>query len=203
MAFIRTSPSGSQYGGVHSAAFETILLCEAAGYDLVLVETVGIGQSEVDVQYLVDLLIHLVQPGSGDEWQGIKRGIMEVADLWVVPKHDGTLRQAAENSVAMLQILAHDRGGAPKALLCSAVENRGIAQLWEVIAAAIAAKDRLTSRQERSAFWLVERIKGEVWMRFWEQNEGWANALKAQVSTGELSFGQAILLFGNRLSDES
>ncbi|MEL7209367.1 MAG: methylmalonyl Co-A mutase-associated GTPase MeaB [Actinomycetota bacterium] len=159
-AFIRPSPSGSTAGGVARRTRESMLLCEAAGYDVVFVETVGSGQSDVVVGDLVDVFVLLVQPSSGDELQGIKRGVMELADVVVVTKADGDLVDAATRSVAdhraALELLQPHR--TPPVVPCSAHTGEGIDVVWETILAARADLDdrgALTDRRERQAIhWL-------------------------------------------------
>jgi LAO/AO transport system kinase len=139
-AFVRPSPSGGDLGGVARRTREAMLLCEAAGFDVVLVETVGVGQSELAVGDMVDIFTLLVSPGGGDELQGIKRGIMELADLVVVNKADGALAPAARHACAdhkrALQLLRRRHTSIePTALLASAEEGMGIAEVWEELAA--------------------------------------------------------------------
>lgn len=137
-AFIRPSPSGGGLGGVARRTREAMMLCEAAGYDVVLVETVGVGQSELAVGDMVDLFTLLVAPGAGDELQGIKRGIMELADLVVVNKADGALASAARQACAdhkrALHLLRRRHASIhPEALLVSSLEATGIAQAWQAL----------------------------------------------------------------------
>jgi LAO/AO transport system kinase len=116
---------------------ETLLLCEAAGYDVVIVETVGVGQSETAVAQMVDVFVLLLLPGAGDELQGIKRGIVEVADILVVNKADGDQKGAANHAAAeyrhALALLRGSGGWTPPVLQCSALENRGIDAVWDMI----------------------------------------------------------------------
>lgn len=136
-AFIRPSPAGATLGGVARRTRETMLLCEAAGYDVVVVETVGVGQSETAVAQMVDVFLLLLLPGAGDELQGIKRGIVEVADILVVNKADGELKGAANHAAAeyrhALALLRGTGGWTPPVLQCSALENRGIDKVWDTI----------------------------------------------------------------------
>ncbi|MGK9233174.1 methylmalonyl Co-A mutase-associated GTPase MeaB [Inquilinus limosus] len=136
-AFIRPSPAGATLGGVARRTRETMLLCEAAGYDVVIVETVGVGQSETAVAQMVDVFLLLLLPGAGDELQGIKRGIVEVADILVVNKADGELKGAANHAAAeyrhALALLRGTGGWTPPVLQCSALENRGIDKVWDTI----------------------------------------------------------------------
>lgn len=137
-AFIRPSPSQAHLGGVARRTREAVALCEAAGFDVVLIETVGVGQSETLVAEMSDLFILLLAPAGGDELQGVKRGIMEMADLILVNKADGDLRPAALRTMAdyagalrLLRKRAHDPEGFPKALPVSALEDQGLAEAWD------------------------------------------------------------------------
>ncbi|MCS6877714.1 MAG: methylmalonyl Co-A mutase-associated GTPase MeaB [Geminicoccaceae bacterium] len=137
-AFIRPSPSAGTLGGVARTTRETMLLCEAAGYDIVIVETVGVGQSETVVADMVDIFVALLLPGAGDELQGIKKGLVELADLVVVNKADGALREAAEQTArqygSALRILEPASPvWRPPVLTASAKEGRGIAEVWAEI----------------------------------------------------------------------
>lgn len=137
-AFIRPSPAAGTLGGVARKTRETIILCEAAGYDTILVETVGVGQSETSVQSMVDFFLLLMLAGAGDELQGIKRGIIEMADLIAITKADGTNRIAAEGARISFENALHmypspPSGWKPQVMVCSALENTGIAELWDKI----------------------------------------------------------------------
>lgn len=163
-AFIRPSPSGATLGGVARRTHEALLLVEAAGFDIVLVETVGVGQSETAVADMVDQFVLLVGPGGGDELQGIKRGVMELADLVLVTKADGDLAAAANRAAADYQAALHLMrpkyfGLAPRVLKVSAPTGRGIAESWSAIAAFHEALvqgghlRRLRQAQARRWFW--------------------------------------------------
>lgn len=133
-AFIRPSPAGHTLGGVAAHTRESILLCEAAGFDTIIVETVGTGQSEVTVKNMVDFFLLLMQPGSGDELQGIKKGIVEMADAVVVTKADGDHLQKARASQADFQHALHlarakPSGWTPKVLISSSIEHRGLKEI--------------------------------------------------------------------------
>jgi LAO/AO transport system kinase len=134
-AFIRPTASGGTLGGVARRTRESIALCEAAGYDVILVETVGVGQSELEVDSMTDLNLLLVIPGTGDELQGIKRGIMESADVIVLtkadagdPNHHAEARNALRNAIGLLP--PRDSGRRPEVLLTDALTGRGIRELW-------------------------------------------------------------------------
>ncbi|MEO1091893.1 MAG: methylmalonyl Co-A mutase-associated GTPase MeaB [Pseudomonadota bacterium] len=168
MAFIRPSPSAGTLGGVGRASRETILLCEAAGYDVVFVETVGVGQSETLVADMVDLFLVLMLPGAGDELQGIKKGILELADLLVVNKADGDrlplARRAAHDLSAALRILQPESGAwQPRVMTASSVDRSGLEAVWRTI-----GEHRAT--QEASGAFAAKRASQQVrWM--WAQVE--------------------------------
>jgi LAO/AO transport system kinase len=137
-AFIRPSPTAGTLGGVARKTRETIILCEAAGFDTILVETVGVGQSETAVHSMVDFFLLIMLAGAGDELQGIKRGIMELADLVAINKADGQNEIVAEGAKVLFQNALNmfppkPSGWKPQVLTCSALKNRGIAELWEII----------------------------------------------------------------------
>nr|WP_301340599.1 methylmalonyl Co-A mutase-associated GTPase MeaB [Myxococcus xanthus] len=131
-AYIRPSPSSGTLGGVARKTRETLLLCEAAGFDVVLVETVGVGQSETVVADLVDFYLVLMLAGAGDELQGIKRGILEVADMLAINKADGDNKPRAERARSELRAALHlmRPGAEPEITTCSALEGSGIEKLW-------------------------------------------------------------------------
>ena len=136
-AFIRPSPSQAHLGGVARRSREAVALCEAAGFDVVLIETVGVGQSETVVAEMADLFLLLLAPAGGDELQGVKRGIMEMADIILVNKADGELKPAATRTCAdyagalrLLRKRPQDPEGFPKAMCVSAVEERGLTEAW-------------------------------------------------------------------------
>jgi len=137
-AFIRPSPTGGSLGGVARRTREAMLLCEAAGYDVIIVETVGVGQSEIEVADMVDMFLLLLLPGSGDELQGIKKGIVELADLIVVNKADGDLaasakRVRADYSAALRMLHPSNHSWQPKAITCSALLGDGIPEIWHSV----------------------------------------------------------------------
>src|SRR6185295_14996716 len=163
-AFIRPSPAGKTLGGVARRTRESMLLAEAAGFDVVLVETVGVGQSETAVADMTDLFVLLASPGGGDDLQGIKRGVMELADLVLVTKADGDLLPAARRAVADYHAALHlmrpkHDGLAPKVMAVSSLENEGIAEAWSAMTGVHAALreggrlDRLRREQARRWFW--------------------------------------------------
>ena len=138
LAFIRPSPSGGEMGGIARRTREAILLCEAAGFDIILVETVGVGQNETVVKQLTDMFLLLLVTGSGDDLQGIKRGIMEMADLLLINKADGeNMRQSEQYRIeianAMHLFMANPNGWVTQSLSCSSVEHTGMEKIWNEI----------------------------------------------------------------------
>jgi LAO/AO transport system kinase len=136
-AFVRPSPSAKRLGGVSRSTRESILICEAAGFDIVLVETVGAGQSEYEVSEMVDFFVVLVMPNAGDEIQGMKRGLIELADVVLVNKSDGSLKQdaaiARTRYDAALRLMQPHSFWVPRVLECSALEGTAIDQVWQMV----------------------------------------------------------------------
>lgn len=169
-AFIRPSPSQAQMGGVARRSREAVALCEAAGFDVVLIETVGVGQSETVVSEISDLFVLLLAPAGGDELQGVKRGIMEMADLIVVNKADGDLLAAARRTCAdyagalrLLRRRPQDPEGFPKAMTVSAQDRTGLAQAWtemQSLAAWRKAKGHWArARAAQARHWFGEELR--------------------------------------------
>ncbi|MDN5212505.1 methylmalonyl Co-A mutase-associated GTPase MeaB [Fulvivirgaceae bacterium BMA12] len=137
-AFIRPSSAGASLGGVANKTRETLLLCEAAGYDVIIIETVGVGQSEIAVHDMVDFFLLLMLAGAGDELQGIKKGIMEMADGIAITKADGDNIPVAKKAKATYQNALHlfplaESGWTAKVVTCSALENKGVNDIWQII----------------------------------------------------------------------
>jgi LAO/AO transport system kinase len=176
-AFIRPSPTAGTLGGVARRTREALLLCEAAGFDVVFVETVGVGQSEVAVAAMVDVFLLLLAPAAGDELQGVKRGIVELADLIVVNKADGDLEAAARRTAAdyanAVHIVRPAGTWTPKVLQCSALTGRGIAEVWQAVedqqdaVTASGEHDRRRASQAREWMWsevtdtLLDRLRND------------------------------------------
>jgi LAO/AO transport system kinase len=174
-AFIRPSPSRGSLGGVAQRTREAMLLCEAAGYQNIIVETVGVGQSETAVHDMVDFFLLITLTGAGDELQGIKRGVMEMADLVAINKADGTNLAAAERARFEAQNALHyfpasPSGWTPRALTCSALTRKGIAELWQCVleyTAATKANGWFTlTRREQTRRWMHEIIEQGLRQRF-------------------------------------
>lgn len=175
-AFIRPSPSGSSLGGVARKTRETIVLCEAAGYNVILIETVGVGQSETAVHSMVDFFLLLKLAGAGDELQGIKRGIMEMADAIVINKSDGDNIQRAkkarvEFARALHLLKTQDNGWVPKVLACSALEDTGVTEVWETIKGYVDTNTKNSffdaKRQEQNKYWLLQTIEDQLKQQFY------------------------------------
>ena len=164
-AFIRPSAARESLGGVARHTREAITLCEAAGYDVILIETVGVGQSETSVHSMVDFFLLLKLAGAGDELQGIKRGIIEMADAIIINKADGANKNAAK--LAMLEFNralhlypAKASSWMPKVMMCSALESEGIDESWTLIKDYVSLTKSEgyfnTKRQEQNIFWLIQ-----------------------------------------------
>jgi len=166
-AFIRPSPSAGSLGGVARKTRETIILCEAAGYDTIFIETVGVGQSETAVHSMVDFFLLLMLTGAGDELQGIKRGIMEMADAIAITKADGENIERAERAMAEYTNALHlfppaPSGWTPKVLKCSSKTGKGITEVWDTVLEymALAVHNGFFERNrlEQSRYWMYETI---------------------------------------------
>ena len=200
-AFVRPSPTGGELGGVARTSRESILLCEAAGYDIVLVETVGVGQSEVVVDSMVDCFLVLMLPGAGDELQGIKKGIIEVADLLVVNKADPdddakltAARQAALLYQRALDIITpRSEDWKPRSLTCSALHGDGISEVWQSICEfkdTVSANNELQQRRSKQQHqWMWSQLEERLLVQFKEhagvQKE--IEQLRNAIDKGELT----------------
>lgn len=182
-AFIRPSPSQTHLGGVARRTREAVELCEAAGFDVVLIETVGVGQSETVVSEMSDLFLLLLAPAGGDELQGVKRGIMEIADLILVNKADGDLKATAMRTCAdysgalrLLRKREYDPEGFPKAMTISALEENGLQDVWSEMT-------NLCDWRKENGHWDTRRAQQS---EFWFQQE-LEQAVLAQLQTPEAS----------------
>lgn len=203
-AFIRPSPAGGTLGGVAAKTRETILLCEAAGYDTIFVETVGVGQSETAVHKMVDFFLLIMLAGTGDELQGIKRGIMEMADAIVINKADGNnigkaSRARAEFSNALHLFPPAPSGWTPKVLTCSAIRGNGIAETWDLIMEYMDLSRGNgyfgIRRKEQSSYWLYETIREGIFNRIFN-NEAMRDELAGyedDILAGRMTSYQAAM----------
>jgi LAO/AO transport system kinase len=167
-AFIRPSPAGATLGGVARRTRESMLVCEAAGFDVVVVETVGVGQSETAVADMVDMFVLLLAPAGGDELQGLKKGVVEMADLLVVNKADGDLKAAAGRAAAEYQhalelLTPASPAWSPRVLQCSALEGSGIAAVWDAVGdyrQALAPSGAVAARRaDQARAWMWSEIE--------------------------------------------
>ena len=197
-AFIRPSPAGESLGGVARKTRETIMLCEAAGYDFIIIETVGVGQSEIAVHSMVDFFLLLLLPGAGDELQGIKKGIVEMADLIAINKADGKnatkAKQSRREYGSALHIMPPKSSGwTPTATVCAGLSGMGIPDIWDIQQQ---YQTKMTdngffknNRQNQSQYWLHETIQNQLKQLFYE-NEAVKSVLKEKenaILKGELS----------------
>ncbi len=185
-AFIRPSPSGATLGGVSRKTRETMLICEAAGFDVVIVETVGVGQNEITVSSMVDFFLVLMLAGAGDELQGIKRGVLELADALAINKADGdnldrAMRAKRTYETAMHMLSPASPNWSPPVLVCSSLEDTGISEIWKAV---MIHRDRLTEsgeiaamRKEQAVHWMKALVEDGIRDKF----------LKNEVVKKELS----------------
>jgi LAO/AO transport system kinase len=176
-AFIRPSPAGDSLGGVARKTRESIVLCEAAGFDVIIVETVGVGQSETAVHSMTDFFLLLLLPGAGDELQGIKRGIVEMADLIAVNKADGDREKMAKQAKVFYKNALHllpmkESRWTPQAVTCSAMSKLGIADIWQLINDYQQfTKENgffYANRKAQSRYWLTESIESALHNLFYK-----------------------------------
>lgn len=209
-AYIRPTASGNTLGGIAKKTKETIILCEAAGYDAILIETVGVGQSEIEVHQLTDFFMLLMIPGAGDELQGIKRGIMEMADAILINKAEQDNMAKAKIAKAEYANAIHlfppkKSGWTSKVALCSAIENRGIAEAWELIKNyqnhALLNGYLNQNRKEQDYYWFEKRLEENVLSNFFKQNKELIDQMKQKLENNEISpFEAANFILKNQSS---
>ena len=194
-AFIRPTPSSGNLGGIARKTKDTITLCEAAGFNIILIETVGVGQSETTVSNICDFFLLLMLSGAGDELQGIKRGITELADMLIITKAEGENKQKAKNAKQEYQRALHlfpasENGWTPKVSVCSAIANTGISETWKVIDT---FRNQMTSnhwitenRKRQEVYWLHHIIKEEFGNKKYKSlvNEGTLINYEQQIEKG-------------------
>src|SRR6056297_1889596 len=176
-AFIRPSPSAGSLGGVARKTRETIILCEAASFNIIFIETVGVGQSETAVHSMVDFFLLLMLAGAGDELQGIKRGIMEMADTIAINKTDDSAKKNVQQAVREYKNALHlyppsESGWEPKVTTCSALEGTGVEELWELILDYVSATKENgyfeNQRNRQAKHWMYETINNQLKERFYQ-----------------------------------
>lgn len=214
-AFIRPSPSQSQLGGVARRTREAVALCEAAGFDIVLIETVGVGQSETMVAEMSDLFLLLLAPAGGDELQGVKRGIMEIADLILVNKADGDLKQTAmrtradySGALRLLRKRVYDPEGFPKALTVSAVTQDGLPEAWEAMSELVdwrrAEGHWHTRRAHQARHWFEEDLRlGLLSVLEQPAIRARIDAVGGQVAQGDMSAARAAQIILSDVRDQN
>ena len=198
-AFIRPSPSQSHLGGVARRSREAVSLCEAAGFDVILIETVGVGQSETVVAEMSDLFVLLLAPAGGDELQGVKRGIMEIADLILINKADGDLKAAASRTCSdyagalrLLRKRPQDPEGFPKAMMVSAQQETGLAEAWDEMRALVDWRRENSHwdrrRADQALYWFDQEVRQALLARLEapEAREAMAE-LSERVAAGTIS----------------
>lgn len=201
--FIRPSPSAGSLGGVERKTRESVLLCEAAGFDYILIETVGVGQSETEVHHLTDFFLLLMLAGAGDELQGIKRGIMEMADGIVITKADGTNVDKAKSARADYANAIHlfpptENGWIPEVKTCSSTENTGIEEVYEMIEKYIRHTKTKNSfdkkRQQQNIFWFESLVQEKIKNLFLSNPDFLTryNSAKSKIESNQLTILSAV-----------
>lgn len=207
-AYVRPTPSKGSLGGVARKTRETIILCEAAGFDVIIIETVGVGQSETAVHSMTDFFLLLMLAGAGDELQGIKRGIMEMADSIVITKADGDNKLPAKLAWSQYQNALHlfppnQNEWIPRVETSSSIENKGIDTVWKIIEEfqrlTISNGSFVNKRKKQASFWMYETINEELKENFYKEKTTQEKLidLEKRVQNGTLSpFKAAHLLLG-------
>lgn len=207
-AFIRPSPSGGALGGVTRKSRETILVCEAAGYDVILVETVGVGQNEIAVRSMVDFFLLLMITGAGDELQGLKKGVIEIADAIVVNKADGNNKINALAAVAEYKRILHvlqpaTEGWESKAMACSALYGEGLKEIWEMIQNFIKITNLSgvfeNRRKMQNVQWMESMVKEHLLHRFFSNEK--VKVRKAIIEEEVISGKLSVTLAAQQLLD--
>ena len=196
-AYIRPSPTGESLGGVANKTRETLLLCEAAGFDIILIETVGVGQSETAVKGMVDFFLLLLLAGAGDELQGIKKGIMEMADTIVVNKADGSNMQASKRAKMEFENALHlfppsSSGWYPQVSVCSSVEKSGLEGIWKIILNYFEKVGHdwvAETRQSQNVSWMQESVSYLLKLDFYrsERVTNHFKVMEEKVRDGQLA----------------
>lgn len=197
-AFVRPSPSGGTLGGVARRTKEAIILCEAAGFDVIFVETVGVGQSETSVSKMVDFFLLLALTGAGDELQGIKRGIMELADVIAIHKADGDNLKNAKTSVRDYQNALHlfpanENGWVPNVKACSSITGDGLDDVWEMVREFQKETTKNghfeKKRKNQELYWMQQTIENSLKHKFFSRSEvvSELERVKQAVATGAMS----------------
>lgn len=210
-AFIRPSPTSGTLGGVARRTRETIRLCEAAGYDVILIETVGVGQSEFEVAGMVDCFLVMMLPGAGDSLQGIKRGILEITDIMVINKADGDTKSLAQRAKAEYMHAFHllapkYEGISVKILTTSALKNEGIKNTWEAIVEfkekLIASREFQKNRKRQELNWFKRLVEDAMINEIWKSKPtaDLAAQLKDKIMKGEISPSEAAQQLVHRFS---
>ncbi|MCE7042220.1 methylmalonyl Co-A mutase-associated GTPase MeaB [Dyadobacter sp. CY312] len=193
-AFIRPSASNLSLGGVAQNTREAMLLCEAAGFDVIIIETVGVGQSETIVKGMTDFFLLLMLAGAGDELQGIKKGIMEMADTIAINKADGTNKAMADRAVQEYSNALHlfskpESGFTPKVVPCSAIANTGIDVIWRIILShrehSLGNGFFHKNRQSQNIEWMYDSIKQTLQNRFFESDAVARNIAEVEKSVSD------------------
>ena len=190
--FIRPSPSSSRLGGIGINTHKNIELAKLAGYDIILIETVGVGQSETTLKKLCDLFVLLQMPSSGDELQGIKKGIMEIADFFIIHKADGELKLAAENSKKEIESALHltrKEDMKDRIFSFSSIDGNGLKSIWEAMSHFIYQRKEdnkfIPNRREQRAYWVEEQFKNLLFQSCLMKSKSMIDTMKSNTLKGD------------------
>ena len=191
-AFVRPTPNTGKYGGIGASTYESIQLCEAAGYQVVFIETVGAGQAEIEARHLVDLFLLLLQPGAGDDLQGIKRGIMEVADQLIITKNDGAMAEVnAQFRMQLEPMWRVSHPGVP-ILSYSTLDKTNTTDLWNQINKTLASQLAKKNKGELDIFWFRDKMKSRLLDIAMSHYHLQIDTLESQIAAGELHYLEAL-----------
>lgn len=211
-AFVRPSPTSGVLGGVARKTRETITLCEAAGFDVILIETVGVGQSEIVVANMVDFFLVLMLPGAGDELQGIKKGVLEIADMIAINKADGANKERAmaasgEYRAALHILTPQSHNWSPPVLTCSGMDNEGLDEIWRQICLFTETMTKSgefeQKRKQQSRSWMREMLDNRVLQQILSKQEirSLINTLEREVVAQKITAVAAVEAVLKQLED--
>ena len=204
-AYIRPSPNASYLGGIAKSSFESAILCEAAGFDIILVETVGVGQSEIQARHMVDVFLLLLQPATGDSLQALKKGIAEIADILIIHKADGALLDNAKTSAtyysSALKMMSGLKTQDIPVLLASSLNGTGMKSIWDQIVHRMEDLDIEVVRRRQRLYWFEEHIRDGLLQTVFSRFAANIEAKKIEIMDDQLTYYAAAEDFLNLISD--
>ena len=203
LSFIRPSPNQEMRGGLGVSTYEISILCEAAGFDFILVETVGVGQSEIAARYLCDMFLLLLQPAAGDELQTIKKGIVEIADLFIVTKADGEMKNMAKETAAKFRSEASSSLGSNREIVtCSSIEGTGLADVFHQLESYYANRSMQSLRRSRDAYWFAQRVEQQLIRHYLSLHKGEIGRMTESIQQGLANPFESATIFTSGLRSQ-